>query len=264
MKKISKFFLAMLAMICSISIAYASSGPGDAVTGRVKDAKGMPVAGAVVMDDAQKVFATTDSDGAFSLIPTTSRIVVTSLGFKTKTVSVQPGQVVTIVLEDDTTLLDDAVVVGYAVQSRANLTGAVATVDVGQSLVGRSTPDVGRGLQGAAPGLSVTLPDAEVGSDPKMKIRGAIASIEGGSSPLILLDNVEIPSIQVVNPNDIESISVLKDAASTSIYGSKGAFGVILITRLGVPYKRPGRHFCLACRQGELQLPDERPPCSSW
>lgn len=230
MKKISKFFLAMLAMIVSISIAYASSGPGDPVTGVVKDAKGMPVAGAVVTDDAQKAFATTDLDGAFSLVPTTSRIVVSSLGFKSKTISVQPGQVVSVVLEDDSTLLDDAVVVGYAVQSRANLTGAVATVDVGQSLIGRSTPDVGRGLQGAAPGLSVTLPDAEVGSDPKMKIRGAIASIEGGSSPLILLDNVEIPSIQVVNPNDIESISVLKDAASTSIYGSKGAFGVILIT----------------------------------
>lgn len=108
---------------------------------------------------------------------------------------------VNIVLEDDMALIDDAVVVGYAVQSRANLTGAVATVDVTKSLSGRSVPDVGRGLQGAAPGLSRPLPDAEVDSDPKMKIRGTIASIEGDSSPLVLLDNVEIPSIQVVNPN---------------------------------------------------------------
>ena len=230
MKQISKFFLAMLVMVATASMALASTAPGDPVTGHVKDAKGVPVTGAVVTDEAQEAFCTTDENGAFALVPTTSRIVVSSLGFKTVIVPVKAGQVVEIVLEDDSTLLDDAVVVGYAVQSRANLTGAVATVDVGKSLTGRSVPDVGRGLQGAAPGLSVTLPDAEVGSDPKMKIRGAIASIEGGSSPLILLDNVEIPSIQVVNPNDIESISVLKDAASTSIYGSKGAFGVILIT----------------------------------
>ena len=230
MKQISKFFLAVLMMVVSATIALASSGPGDPVTGIVKDAKGVPVVGAVVTDDAQKAFSTTDEKGAFAIVPTTSNIVVTSLGYKTKTVSVKPGQVVNVILEDDSTLLDDAVVVGYAVQSRANLTGAVATVDVEKSLGGRSIPDVGRGLQGSTPGLQITLPDAEVGSDPKMKIRGAIASIEGGSSPLILLDNVEIPSIQVVNPNDIESISVLKDAASTSIYGSKGAFGVILIT----------------------------------
>lgn len=218
-----------MSAVTSVAVS-AFNGPGDEVSGTVKDAKGNPVVGAVVTDNAQKAFATTDLDGTFSLVPTTSRISISSLGFKTKTVAVQPGQVVNIVLEEDEMLLEDAVVVGYAVQSRANLTGAVATVDVEQSLSGRSIPDVGRGLQGSAPGLSVTLPDAEVGSDPQMKIRGAIASIEGGSSPLILLDNVEIPSIQVVNPNDVESISVLKDAASTSIYGSKGAFGVILIT----------------------------------
>lgn len=200
------------------------------VTGVVKDANGDAVIGAVISDNARKLSAVTDLDGAFKFKSTSNSIIVSCLGYKDQVVKVKDGQHVNVVLEFDVSLLDDAVVVGYAVQSRANLTGAVATVDVGKSLTGRSTPDVGRGLQGAAPGLSVTLPDAEVGSDPKMKIRGAIASIEGGSSPLILLDNVEIPSIQVVNPNDIESISVLKDAASTSIYGSKGAFGVVLIT----------------------------------
>ncbi|WP_446777876.1 TonB-dependent receptor plug domain-containing protein, partial [Macellibacteroides fermentans] len=90
--------------------------------------------------------------------------------------------------------------------------------------------DVGRGLQGASSGLSVIVPSGEIGSDPLIKIRGQIGSIQGGSSPLILLDNVEIPSIQMVNPDDIETISVLKDAASSSIYGAKAAFGVILIT----------------------------------
>ena len=97
-------------------------------------------------------------------------------------------------------------------------------------LEARPIADVGRGLQGTTPGLSVVVPSGEVGSDPVMKIRGQLGSLQGGSAPLILMDNVEIPSIQMLNPDDIESISVLKDAASASIYGAKAAFGVILIT----------------------------------
>ncbi len=128
------------------------------------------------------------------------------------------------------TALQDVVVVGYGTQRRGNLTGAVSTVDVNKGVKGRPIADVGRGLQGAASGLSVLIPSGEIGSDPILKIRGQLGSLQGGSSPLILLDNVEIPSIQVVNVNDIASITVLKDAASASIYGSKASFGVILIT----------------------------------
>ena len=126
--------------------------------------------------------------------------------------------------------LNEVVVVGYGTQKKVNLTGAITTVDVKKTLEGRPIADVGRALQGVASGLSVTIPSGEIGSDPIIKIRGQIGSIRGGSSPLILLDNVEIPSIQLVNPNDIASISVLKDAAAASIYGAKGAFGVVLIT----------------------------------
>ena len=122
------------------------------------------------------------------------------------------------------------VVVGYGIQRRENLTGAVSSINVEETLGSRPIADVGRGLQGSTPGLSVIIPSGEVGSDPLIKIRGQIGSFEGGSQPLILLDNVEIPSIQIVNPNDIESISILKDAASASIYGAKAAFGVVLIT----------------------------------
>lgn len=229
MKQITKFFLAM-PLLMLIASAVANAAPGDKVTGTVKDANGEPVVGAVVVDGAQKATCITDFEGNFSLNPTTPDITVSCLGYVAKTINVKGGQHVNIILDDDTTLLEDAVVVGYAVQSRKNLTGAVATVNVAESVSGRSVPDLARGLQGAAAGLSVTVPDAEVGSDPSIKIRGAIGSIEGGSSPLILLDNVEIPSMQVVNPDDIESVTVLKDAASTSIYGSKGAFGVILLT----------------------------------
>ena len=125
--------------------------------------------------------------------------------------------------------LNEVVVVGFGMQKKANLTGAVASVDT-KVLEARPIADVGRGLQGTTPGLSVVIPSGEVGSDPIMKIRGQLGSLQGGSAPLILMDNVEIPSIQMVNPDDIESISVLKDAASSSIYGAKAAFGVVLIT----------------------------------
>ena len=129
----------------------------------------------------------------------------------------------------DLKLIDEVVVVGYGTQKKVNLTGSVSTVDT-KVLENRPIADVGRGLQGTTPGLTVLVPSGEIGSDPLMKIRGQFGSLQGGSSPLILVDNVEIPSIQMLNPDDIESVSVLKDAASSSIYGAKAAFGVILIT----------------------------------
>lgn len=99
-----------------------------------------------------------------------------------------------------------------------------------KTLGSRPIPDFARGLQGTIPGLTIQVPSGEVGSNPVMKIRGQIASQQGSSNPLVLVDNVEVPNVQVVNPDDIESVTVLKDAASASIYGAKAAFGVILIT----------------------------------
>ena len=98
-----------------------------------------------------------------------------------------------------------------------------------QTLEGRPIADIGRGLQGTTPGLSIQVPSGEVGSDPIIKIRGQIGSIEGEATPLILLDNVEIPSIQMVNPDDIESISFLKDGTA-AIYGMNSANGAIVVT----------------------------------
>lgn len=173
----------------------------------------------------------TDANGKFSILASTGQTLRLSyVGYDNQDVVVPDGKEVLVKLVQNQSTLSDVVVVGYATQKKGNLTGAVSTVDVKKTLQGRPIPDVGRGLQGTATGLSVTIPSAEVGSDPIIKIRGAIGSINGGSSPLILLDNVEIPSIQIVNPNDIASITILKDAASASIYGSKASFGVVLIT----------------------------------
>ena len=199
------------------------------VTGLVVDAAGEPVIGASVVEKGTTNGNITNVDGKFTLTVKTGAILqISYVGYQTQ--EIKATKMMKIVLKEDSELLSEVVVVGYGAQKRENLTGSVASVDVNKTLEGRQIPDVGRGLQGTTPGLSVVIPSGEIGSDPTMKIRGQIGSIDGASTPLILLDNVEIPSIQMVNPDDIESISVLKDAASASIYGAKGAFGVVLIT----------------------------------
>ena len=205
---------------------------GNRITGVVTDASGEPIIGANVFEKGSTTNGTiTDIDGRFTLeIPSNGSLVVSYIGYQTQTVSVANRKDIKIQMKEDSELIEEVVVVGYGSQKKANLTGAVSNINVSDALQNRPIADVGRGLQGASSGLSVIVPSGEIGSDPLIKIRGQIGSIQGGSSPLILLDNVEIPSIQMVNPDDIETISVLKDAASSSIYGAKAAFGVILIT----------------------------------
>src|SRR5690606_22367660 len=172
----------------------------------------------------------TDENGRFSISASIgSKLRVSIIGYSSKEVVVS-STTMNIALDEEGTSLDEVVVVGYGTQRRGNVTGAVSTVNIKENLEGRTVVDVGRAIQGTTPGLNVTIPSGEVGSDPVIKIRGAVASITGSSSPLILLDNVEIPSILYVNPDDVESITVLKDAAASSIYGAKAATGVVLIT----------------------------------
>lgn len=193
------------------------------------DQNGAPVVGATVLVPGTTNGTTTDANGNFVLaVPEGTTLQVSSLGYET--VTVNASRDMRMVIREDSKLLSESVVVGFGTQRKENLTGAVASVNVENALGSRPVADVGRGLQGAAPGLNVRIGTNEVGSDPILRIRGQVGSLNGSSSPLILLDNVEIPSINLINPDDIESISVLKDAASASIYGAKAAFGVILIT----------------------------------
>jgi TonB-dependent SusC/RagA subfamily outer membrane receptor len=179
------------------------------VNGLVVDVNGEPVIGASVVEKGTTNGGITDINGKFTLnVKPGSTLQISFVGYQTQ--EIKATKTVKVVLKEDSELLSEVVVVGYGTQKKANLTGAVATVDVNKTLDSR--------------------PIADIGSDPLIKIRGQIGSISGNNTPLILLDNVEIPSIQMVNPNDVQSISVLKDAASSSIYGSKAAFGVILIT----------------------------------
>ncbi|MCD8081849.1 MAG: TonB-dependent receptor [Bacteroides sp.] len=212
-------------------LSRSAAQPACRITGKVVDEQGEPVIGATATIKGTDNGTITDVNGTFSLTAADDvQIEVSFVGYRTQTLRATGSRPIHITLAEDTKLLSEVVVVGYGTQRKENLTGAVSTVDVSRTLENRPIPDIGRGLQGVVPGFSVTVPDSEIGSDPKMKIRGAIASLEGSADPLILVDNVEIPSIQVLNPDDIESISVLKDAASTSIYGAKAAFGVVLIT----------------------------------
>lgn len=199
------------------------------IKGVVVDADGEAIIGASILEKGTTNGTITDINGNFSIsVNPNTTLQVSYVGYKT--IDVKAKNNLNIILHEDSELLSEVVVVGYGSQKKENLTGAVSSVRVDETLASRPIADVGRGLQGAVSGLTVTVPSGEVGSDPIMKIRGQIASIEGSSNPLILVDNVEIPSIQMINPDDIESISVLKDAASASIYGAKAAFGVILIT----------------------------------
>ncbi len=236
--KVNAILMMLLAGTLSFSATAAASLSGllpeaaaqqQLVKGTIVDVNGNPIPGASVMVPGTTTGTVTQIDGTFSLnVAEGTKVEIGCLGYTTVTTTARNGMKV--VLKEDAMMLSDVVVVGYGTQKKANLTGAVSTVDVGKTLEGRPIADVGRGLQGSTPGLTITVPTGEVGTDPTINIRGLLGSTSGGASPLILLDNVEIPSLSLVNPEDIESISVLKDAASSSIYGAKAAFGVILIT----------------------------------
>lgn len=200
------------------------------VSGNVKDESGEAVIGASVQIKGTGQGTITDFNGNFSLsAPQNATLVVSYVGMKTQEVAVQPT--LRIVLTTDTELLEEVVVVGYGVQKKANLTGAVSSVDVGKTLEARPYSDISKALQGAVPGLSVINSSGKLGAQPTVTIRGlGTLSNEAKSKPLIVVDGVPMDDLSLLNTQDIQSISVLKDAASTSIYGTRAAFGVILIT----------------------------------
>ncbi|MCF0163734.1 MAG: TonB-dependent receptor [Bacteroidales bacterium] len=234
--------LVALAVIVSVSFGAAISANASVVraenstqssqimaAGIVLDTQGQPIVGASVIEQGTRNGVVTDSDGKFIIsVKSGAQIEVSCIGFATKVVSASSKM--TVILEEDSQFLEEAVVVGYGIQKKANLTGAVSSVDVAKTIESRPIADIGRALQGAVPGLTVTTGSGEIGGAPSIKIRGSISSPNGSGNPLILVDNVEIDDISLVNPDDIESISVLKDAASSSIYGARAAFGVLLIT----------------------------------
>lgn len=200
------------------------------VVGKVVDANGEPLVGASVVEAGTSNGTITDLDGAFVLsVEPNVTLVVSYVGYKDQEVRAHKDMVV--MLKEDTQVLDEVVAIGYGTQKKANLTGAVTSVDVSKTLESKTESDVAKALQGAVPGLTITNANGDLNSDPTVVIRGiGTLSNSGTSTPLYIVDGVPMENLGYLNSNDIESISVLKDASSTAIYGTRAAFGVVLVT----------------------------------
>lgn len=199
------------------------------VAGKVVDSQDEPLVGVTIKVGGVAQGGITAADGTFKVqVPSeTVALEFSYVGYKTQAVKVASGQNdITVRMQEDAVLLDEAVVVGYATQKKVNLTGAVATVN-GKSLENRVAHTVTNMLQGAVAGLNITTSSGVPGSSPAINVRG-VTSING-AGPLILIDGA-VGELDRVNPNDIESISVIKDASAAAVYGARAAFGVILVT----------------------------------
>ncbi len=186
-----------------------------------------PLIGASVVSAALTgVATTTDLDGNFTLsVPDGSDITVSYIGFKTKTVKAAPQ--LTILLDENNELLDEVVVVGYTVQRKADLTGSVAVMNMKEPL-SENSGNIMNSMAGKLPGVNV-VPDAAPGGTGSIRVRG-MSTANSSNDPLYIIDGVPTDNINCINPSDIESMQVLKDAASASIYGSRAANGVVIIT----------------------------------
>ena len=229
-----KHFLKVAASIMMAAALVLCSGNAFAqnrsLSGKVVDGTGAPIIGAAVMVAGQTSNGTvTDFNGQFQLtVPANATLIVSCLGFADKQVAVGNQSVVTIMLEEDVTYLDETVVIGYGVQKKSDLTGAVASVRQ-DDLKNRSTSDAAAALQGKVAGVQIITNSGAPGSGASINVRG-VSSNSGNIGPLIIVDGLKVNSIQYLDPSLIESMEVLKDAASAAIYGAEAGNGVVLVT----------------------------------
>lgn len=222
---IAVFFLLVIPLT---AMAESMDQQKKQLSGVVVDQSGEPLLGASIIEKGTINGTITDSGGRFSLqVDENAIIQVSFIGYLTREVHTAGRSAVEVVLQTDARSLEEVVIVGYGTQKKANLTGAVD--QVGESvLVGRPMSNLTQGLQGVIPNLNISLADGKPSRSASYQIRG-ITSIGQGGSALVMIDGVE-GDPAMLNPNDIASISVLKDASSAAIYGARGAFGVVLIT----------------------------------
>ncbi|TWO33236.1 TonB-dependent receptor [Seonamhaeicola sediminis] len=249
MKKQLKKTHKKVLFLCFILMSLGMYSQESTVTGNVTSEDGMPLAGVNIIQKGTKNGQVTDFEGNFKIKLTSgSQVLVFSyLGFSTKEISVAGKSTINIVLEEDTEGLDAVVVVGYGSQTRADLVGSVGSVK-GEDIAKMPVPTFDMALQGRTAGLNITNTSSEPGGEVTIRIRGN-NSILGDNSPLIVIDGYPMPTgneasargagdgnqtssnlLSFLNPAEIESVEVLKDASSTAIYGSRGANGVIIVT----------------------------------
>ena len=197
------------------------------ISGKITDENGEGLPGATILEKGTSNGVTSDLDGNYKLnLPAESTITISFVGYETQDIIVGAQSTINVQMEIDAAQLEEIVIVGYGEQKKANLTGAVGVAN-SERLENRPITSAGQGLQGVIPNLNISIRNGDPTVAPVFNIRG-FTSINGGS-PLILVDNVPM-DINRINPNDIESVSVLKDAAAAAVYGARAAFGVVLIT----------------------------------
>lgn len=214
-----------------LSISLTVSAQEATLSGVVTDVNNEPLIGVNVVQKGTSKGTVTDIDGSYSFQSTpNSTIVFTYIGFGQQEIVWDGSGKLNVILREDTELLDEVVVVGYGTSKKLNLTGAVEQV-TSEVFENRSITNMSQGLVGVIPNLNITMTDGKPTQSPSYNVRGTTSIGQGGSA-LVLVDGVE-GDPRMLNPNDIESVSVLKDAASASIYGARAAFGVVLITTKG-------------------------------
>ena len=199
------------------------------IKGTVKDVSGDPIIGASVKVQGSKSGVITDFDGNFSVqANNNATLVISYIGYTTETVKVAGRNNISVILKEDTQTLNDVVVIGYGVQKKSDLTGAVASVKA-EDLKHRSTTDAAAALQGKAAGVQILNSSGKPGQGASIRVRG-YSSNSSNIGPLLIVDGLQVSSIQYLDPSMIESMQVLKDAASAAIYGAEAGNGVVLIT----------------------------------
>jgi len=226
-KKLFKLVLCLsLVFMATANVAWAQASMK--VSGTVVDAQG-PVIGAAIMEKGTGNGVVTDIDGKYEIkVPSNATIVVSCIGYLTQEIAVGNKSVINVTLEEDNQMLEETVVVGFGTQKKVNLSGAISTVNVDKLTESRPITNIGNALAGTAAGVSVTAGSSAPGSDNQKIIIRGVGTLNT-ATPLIIIDGVQA-SMNSVNPQDVESMTVLKDAASSAIYGSRAANGVILIT----------------------------------
>jgi TonB-linked SusC/RagA family outer membrane protein len=221
----------MLYMLCILSCCSATAFAQTQVSGNVVDVDGKAIIGVNVVEKGTTNGVTTDVSGNFTINVRGGNSVLQAsyVGYATQEITVGNRTEVNITLLDDTQALDEVVVVGYGTQKKANLSGAVASIS-SKALENRPLANANLALQGLAPGMNIDIRSGQANAAPSINIRG-MTSINGGSA-FILVDNVPVSAEELarMNPSDIESVSILQDAASAAIYGARAAYGVVLIT----------------------------------
>ncbi|MGL5272964.1 MAG: SusC/RagA family TonB-linked outer membrane protein, partial [Phocaeicola sp.] len=217
-------------IITPIQQQTAQNGKKINVSGMIKDSNGEPMIGVTVAVPGINSLGTiTDFDGNFILneVPEDSNILISYIGYKTQKLPAKGSQNRLIVIQEDTELLDEVVVIGYGVQKKADLTGSVANINA-EKLNTQSNANIGQALQGKIAGVDIVSQGGSPGSGSRIMVRG-IGTLNN-ASPLYIVDGIYMSSIDNINPNDIASIDVLKDASSAAIYGSRAANGVVILT----------------------------------